>query len=224
MRKPGRLIVLEGIDGSGKSTHFQWLCRNLIQKKIPFQQLTFPQYQELSSTLVRMYLKSAFGAHPGDVNPYAASTFYAVDRYAAWKQKWGGWYQTGQLILSERYTTSNMVHQGSKLPPEERTAFFDWLSDFEYRKMGLPEPDLVVYLDIPVEMALQLLRAREAAAHTTGDIHETDTAYLTRCHETAQSAVQYGHWKTISCVDADGRLRSESAVQQNIWKAIQAYL
>ena len=148
----GRLIVIEGTDGSGKSTQFARLCQRAEAAGIPFQRLVFPQYQEESSALVRMYLGGEFGKHPEDVNAYAASSFYAVDRYASWKKVWQRWYERGGLVLTDRYTTSNAVHQGSKLPDEEKGPFFRWLADFEYRRLGLPEPEpraLSGYADRP---------------------------------------------------------------------------
>ena len=144
--KKGTLIVFEGTDGSGKSTQFKLLCDRLQTGGTPFRRLIFPQYQEPSSALLKMYLNGEFGSHPSDVNPYAASTFYAVDRYAAWKKDWGDDYRAGTLILSDRYTTSNAVHQGGKVSPADQPAFFDWLFDFEYHKLGLPEPDLATAL------------------------------------------------------------------------------
>lgn len=181
MRMEGKLIVLEGTDGSGKSTQFSLLCGRMEAEGRPFHRIVFPQYQEPSSALVRMYLGGEFGSSPSDVNPYAASTFYAVDRYAAWKKVWGRDYAAGKQILSDRYTTSNAVHQTGKLPESEWEDFLRWLFDFEYGKLGLPEPSLVLYLDMPTEQAVENLRRREGETHTTGDIHEVDTAYLARC-------------------------------------------
>ena len=149
----GKLIVFEGTDGSGKSTQFKLLCQRLDQEGVPFRRLVFPQYQEPSSALLRMYLNGEFGSHPSDVNPYAASTFYAVDRYASWKKVWGDYYQAGGLVLSDRYTTSNAVHQASKLPEDQWEGFFQWLFDFECSKLGLPFPDQVFYLDMPTQRA-----------------------------------------------------------------------
>ncbi len=218
--KKGTLIVFEGTDGSGKSTQFRLLCQRLSAEGRPFQKLVFPQYAEPSSALIRMYLGGEFGSHPSDVNPYAASTFYAVDRYAAWKKVWGEEYHAGGLILSDRYTTSNAVHQGGKLPPEEQPAFFDWLFDFEYRKLGLPQPDLVIYLDMPTEQSVKLLRSREAQTHTKGDIHEVDEAYLALCRQTALRAAEHYGWKRVSCVDASGSLRPVEEIQAEIWQEI----
>lgn len=217
--KRGRLIVLEGTDGSGKSTQFARLCQRAQEEDIPFRRLIFPQYQEESSALLRMYLGGEFGSRPEDVNAYAASTFFAVDRYASWKKVWQGWYESGGLVLADRYTTSNAVHQASKVSPQEREGFFQWLFDFEYRRLGLPEPDLVLYLDMPTDQAVAMLRQREAATHTQGDIHETDTAYLALCRQTAQQAAgQYG-WRRIPCLDQAGQLRGIEEIHREIWQA-----
>lgn len=222
--KKGRLIVIEGTDGSGKSTQFARLCQRIQQEGIPFQRLVFPQYEEESSALLRMYLRGEFGRRPEDVNPYAASSFYAVDRYASWKKVWQPWYTDGGLVLADRYTTSNAVHQGGKVPPDQRPAFFTWLADFEYRRLGLPEPDLVLYLDMPTPQAVALLRQREAATHTQGDIHETDSAYLALCRETARQAADRYGWRTVSCLDPAGTIRGIEEIHQEIWQAVRPLL
>lgn len=199
----GTLIVFEGTDGSGKSTQFARLCRRLEQEQADFRRLIFPQYREPSSALLRMYLNGEFGSHPSDVNPYAASTFYAVDRYASWKKVWGDYYRGGGLVLSDRYTTSNAVHQASKLPEGERQAFLDWLFDLEYGRMGLPAPDLVLYLDLPTEVSEKMLRHREQATATAADIHEQDGAYLRRCREGAREIARDLGWSVIDCAAGD---------------------
>lgn len=220
----GKLIVFEGTDGSGKSTQFKLLCQRLQGRGTRFQKLVFPQYSEPSSALLRMYLAGEFGSHPSDVNPYAASTFYAVDRYAAWKKVWGGYYEAGGLVLSDRYTTSNAVHQGGKLAEKDQPAFFDWLFDFEYRKLGLPQPDMVVYLDMPTEQSVRLLRARESQTHTKGDIHEVDTAYLALCRQTALRASEHYGWYRVSCVDGEGNIRPVEDIHAQIWGALEGLL
>ncbi|MBU5435646.1 thymidylate kinase [Pseudoflavonifractor sp. MSJ-37] len=220
----GKLIVFEGTDGSGKSTQFRRLCQHVKEAGVPFQKLVFPQYSEPSSALIRMYLGGEFGSHPSDVNAYAASTFYAVDRYASWKKVWGHWYREGGLVLSDRYSTSNAVHQACKLPPEEWEGFFHWLDDLEHEKLGLPRADLVFYLDMPTDRAVELLRSREAATHTTGDIHEVDTDYLALCRRTALAAVPVLDWQRISCVDAGGAVRSVDDIHQEIWQKASPFL
>lgn len=213
----GRLIVLEGTDGSGKSTQFGRLCQRLDGLNKEYQKLVFPQYSEPSSALIRMYLGGEFGTHPADVNPYAASAFYAVDRYASLKKVWGEYYRHGGLVLTDRYTTSNAVHQAVKCGPQERRAFLAWLDDFEYNKMGLPRPDLVCYLDMPTERAVELLRSRETATRTQADIHELDTGYLAACRDAALHAVRELGWKKISCLDSGGNLRAIEEIHEDIW-------
>lgn len=212
----GKLIVFEGTDGSGKSTQFKRLCARLEQEGVPFRRLVFPQYSEPSSALIRMYLGGEFGTHPSDVNAYAASAFYAVDRYASWKKDWQSFYEAGGLILADRYISSNAVHQACKLPVEEREAFFRWLDEFECDKLGLPRADLVLYMDMPTEKAVELLRAREAATHTHADIHEVDTDYLKRCRQTALAAADYYGWSKVPCTDETGRVRSVEDISAQI--------
>lgn len=214
---PGRLIVFEGTDGSGKSTQFARLCARVDDLGRGYQKLVFPQYDQPSSALIRMYLGGEFGTHPSDVNPYAASAFYAVDRYASLKKVWGDYYENGGLVLTDRYTTSNAVHQTVKCTPEERGDFLRWLDDFEHNKMGLPRPDLVLYLDMPTAQAVQLLRSREASTHTSADIHELDTGYLAACRDCALQAAQLLGWKVVPCVDSQGSLRSIEDIHQEIW-------
>lgn len=222
--KTGKLIVLEGTDGSGKSTQFKLLCSRLEAEGRPFQRLVFPQYQQPSSALIRMYLGGEFGSHPSDVNPYAASAFYAVDRYASWKKVWGDYYRNGGLVLSDRYTTSNAVHQTCKLPETGWEGFIRWLFDFECGKLGLPLPDLVLYLDMPTERAVDMLRQRERDTHTQGDIHETDSAYLATCRQAALEAAERYGWTKIPCLDQEGRLRRIDEIHQDIWQAVRPLL
>ena len=195
--KNGKLIVLEGIDGSGKSAQFRRLCARLEKDGIEYNHIVFPRYDQDSSSLIRMYLGGEFGTHPDDVNAYTASTFFAVDRFASYKKDWGSTYENGGIFLSDRYTTSNAVHQGSKLPEAELPDFFRWLSDLEYDKMGLPKPDLVLYLDVDIETSLARMRRREEKNHTHADIHEQDVDYLRRCLRTAECAAEYFGWTRI---------------------------
>ena len=218
--KKGTLIVIEGTDGVGKSTQFARLCQRLEEKGYPFRRLVFPRYDQESSALIRMYLSGAFGGKPGDVGPYAASAFYAVDRYASWKQDWQAHYEGGGLVLADRYTTSNAVHQTSKLEDTEQNAFLDWLEDFEYVKLGLPRPDRVLLLDVPTDRSEALLRRREADTHSQGDIHETDSAYLAACRQAAQKAADRWGWTRIPCLDEAGGLRSIEAIQEDVWQAV----
>ena len=216
----GKLIVIEGTDGSGKSTQFRLLSQRLAEEGVNFKHIVFPRYSEESSALIRMYLGGQFGTNPSDVNAYAASSFYAVDRYASYKMDWGNHYENGGMILSDRYTTSNAVHQASKEPAENRTAFWSWLYDFEYDKLGLPQPDLIIYLDVPTDFTEKLMRGRESATGTKADIHEKDMAYLATCRETGRAAAQFYGWSVINCVK-DGQMRSIEEIHAEIYDQVR---
>ncbi len=215
----GKLIVFEGTDGSGKSTQFSLLTKRLQAIGKEFRTMVFPQYSEQSSSLIRMYLGGEFGTRPADVNAYAASTFYAVDRFASYRKVWKSYYENGGIMLSDRYTTSNAVHQASKVAPEEREAFFHWLYDFEYAKMELPKPDLVIYLDVPTELTGQLMRKREAETNTNADIHEQHMDYLRLCRSTGLEAANYYGWNRIQCAK-DGKMRSIEDIHNEIFALV----
>ncbi len=215
----GKLIVLEGIDGSGKSSQYRRLCARMERDKIAYNHIVFPRYDKQSSALIRMYLGGHFGQHPSDVNAYAASTFYAVDRFASYRDDWGKIYEEGGLIISDRYTTSNAVHQGCKLSDEQLPGFFSWLADLEYTKMGLPEPDLVIYLDVDIETSLRRMKHRQEGTNTKADIHEKDVEYLKRCLHTAEKAAEHYGWKRIPFMK-DGLEREADEKNDEIYSVI----
>lgn len=219
----GKLIVIEGTDGSGKSTQFRLLTDRLESEQVKFQKLVFPQYSEPSSALIRMYLGGEFGKSPSDVNAYAASAFYSVDRYASYRKVWGKWYENGGLVVSDRYTTSNAVHQASKEPEDKREDFLNWLYDFEYDKLGLPRPDLVIYLDVPTDFTEKMLRHRETETHTHADIHEQDMQYLATCRRMGRAAAEHYGWTVIRCV-RDGAMRSMEDIHEEIYRHVAACL
>lgn len=219
----GKLIVIEGTDGSGKSTQFRLLTGRLESEQVKFQKLVFPQYSEPSSALIRMYLGGEFGKSPSDVNAYAASAFYSVDRYASYRKVWGKWYEEGGLVVSDRYTTSNAVHQTSKEPENKREDFLNWLYDFEYDKLGLPRPDLVIYLDVPTDFTEKMLRHRETETHTQADIHEQDMQYLATCRRMGRAAAEHYGWTVIRCV-RDGAMRSMEDIHEEIYRHVAACL
>ncbi len=214
------LIVIEGTDGSGKSTQAQLACQALTQMGVDFKRLTFPRYQDDSSMLVRMYLRGDFGTHPEDVNPYAASTFYAADRYASFKTDWQWDWEQGRVIFCDRYTTSNAVHQSSKLPEAQLRPFTDWLFDYEYRLLGLPEPTCVIFLDMPPEVSFRMLEKRQGE---TGDIHELDHDYLVRCHHRALAVCRQYGWHRVSCAES-GKVRPVEDIHREICGLIRAEL
>lgn len=223
MAEKGKLIVLEGIDGSGKSAQYRRLCTRLELEGIPFRSVVFPRYDQESSALIRMYLGGAFGDSPSDVNANAASIFYAVDRYASYMTDWGDYYRNGGLILSDRYTTSNAVHQGAKLPETELPAFFDWLYDLEYVKLGLPKPDLIIYLEVDVETSMERMRHRQEKTHTKADIHEKDVTYLEACLRTGERAAEHYDWKRVD-FRQNGEIRALDEKHEEIFSVVKTIL
>lgn len=211
----GKMIVLDGLDGSGKSTQFEMVDRELERLGLPHLAISFPDYQKPSSALVRMYLDGEFSKSPDDVNAYAASSFYAVDRYASYKLYWESAYQEGSLILSSRYTTSNAIHQMGKLPVEEWRSFLLWLQEYEYDRLGLPRPDRVIFLDMPLEVSQDLLMRRYQGKEERKDIHEADRSYLARCRQSALFAASEMGWNLISCAE-EGRLLSKERIFEKI--------
>lgn len=215
----GKLIVLEGTDGSGKATQARLLAQHLAREGRAFREIDFPRYGNPFAEPAKLYLDGALGAHAGDVNAYAASVLFAVDRFASYKEDWGGAYEAGELILANRYTTSNAVHQASKLPTGEREAYLRWLFDLEYHRMGLPAPDLVIYLDLPTELSEAMLRKRQQATGTHADIHEQDEDYLRACRDNARSIARQLGWTVVRC-DRDGTVRPPEDIHREIWDLV----
>lgn len=199
----GKLIVFEGTDGSGKATQARMMCQYLQAQGVPYQEIDFPRYGNPFAEPANLYLHGALGKEAGDVNAYASSVLFAVDRLASYKEDWGAFYESGGVIIANRYTTSNAVHQASKLPDGERQEFLDWLFDLEYHRLGLPKPDLVLYLDMPTELSEKMMRHREQETSTKADIHEQDSAYLRRCRESARQIVTDCGWVVVDCSAGD---------------------
>ena len=199
----GKLISMEGLDGSGKATQTELLCSELSRRGVLLRRVSFPDYAEPSSALAKMYLDGEFGSDPNAVNAYAASSFYSVDRYASFQRFWRKDYRSGALIIADRYTTSNIVFQLSKLPKSQWESFIVWLEDFEYGKLGLPKPDLTIYLDMPPEVSQKLLKNRYHGDENKRDIHESNTFYLSACRESAEFAAERLNWKVINCADGE---------------------
>lgn len=214
----GTLIVLEGIDGSGKETQASLLEKKLEEKGREVMHISFPDYESPSSALVKMYLKGDFGKNPEDVNPYAASLFYAVDRFASYRMKWKDFYQKGGIIIADRYTTSNMVHQMTKYEDKKaRKDFLSWLEKTEYEELELPVPDLVILLDIPLRVSENLVKER-ARQGGSMDIHEQHLDYLRKCHDAYQELVSLYGWKRIPCTE-EGKLRTIEDIGKDVEKA-----
>ena len=220
----GKLIIIEAGDGSGKATQTRALYEHLLADGHRVHRIEFPDYEADSSMLVRMYLRGDFGGHAEDVNAFAASTFFAVDRYASFRMKWKKFYDAGDIILADRYTTSNMVHQAVKLTDaKERDEFLDWLWDLEFTKMGLPVPDRVVFLNMDPAIADRLIAARAQETGQAKDIHEKDADYLHRCHQAYVVLAQKYGWSQVKC-DQAGQLCSIEAIHAEVYQAIREIL
>ena len=195
----GQLIVIEGLDGSGKATQANRLLEALAAQGKQVRKVSFPNYASDASAPIRMYLAGEFGKDPSAVNAYAASTFFAVDRYASFKKDWAEFYENGGIIIADRYTTSNAIHQCSKLPEAQWDSFLTWLFDFEFNKLGLPSPDAVIYLDMDVAVSQKLIEERCKDKNIKKDIHEADVEYLKKCREAAHYCADKLGWKIMKC-------------------------
>ncbi len=221
----GFLIAVDGVDASGKQTQTELLLKRL-EAEYDIRLISFPAYDNPSSTLVKMYLGGEFGTKPEDVNAYAASTFFASDRYATYKTDWGKDYESGKLIIADRYVSSNMIHQAGKIEDlEEKKEFLDWLFDLEYKKLALPEPDITVFLDMPPEWGAKLMkeRANKITGESQKDIHESDSAYLKKSYDNALFAAKQYNWDIISCVNENG-IRSIEDIHEEIYSKVKKYI
>ncbi len=219
----GKLIIIEGSDGSGKATQAGKLYDRLVEEGYKIMKVEFPDYKSESSALVKMYLRGDFGSSAGDVNAYAASTFYAVDRFASYKKDWEKFYLDGGIIISDRYTTSNMVHQAAKIKDEdEKNKYLDWLWNLEFELMGLPVPDEVVFLDMPPEYSRKLMHQRnnKITGEASKDIHESDYEFLNNSYKNSCALAEKYGWKKISCVDGC-EIKSIEDIHEEIYDIIK---
>ncbi len=214
------LIVIEGLDGSGKATNAALLRDRLEACGKAARKISFPDYESDSSALVKMYLSGRFGDSPDSVNAYAASAFYAVDRYAGFKLDWGAALADGAWVIADRYTTSNAVHQCSKLPPDRWDGYLDWLYDFEFEKLGLPKPDAVIYIDIPREISEKLLENRYGGDEGKKDIHEKDAGYLEKSRAAALYAAKKLGWRVFRPA-CGGAMPPREQVAERIFEIIK---
>lgn len=221
----GHLIIIEGGDGSGKATQTELLRRRLADDGQSVKAVSYPDYDSESSALVKMYLRGDFGTDADTINPYAASAFYAVDRIASYELKWKRVFKAGGIVLADRYTTSNMLYQMIKIPGKaDQDAYLDWLWDFEFKKLGLPEPDAVILLDVPLEVTERLMSERTGkTGGTTGDIHEKDREFLRKCHAAYVGlAAKYG-WYKVDCT-REGVLRSPLAIHEDVYALVKGLI
>lgn len=215
----GFFIDLEGLDGSGKTTQTELICKRLQQDGIDFTRIKLPDYDSDSSILVRKYLAGDFGKNAGDVNAYAASVLYAADRFASYTEKWGEDYRSGKLIFADRYTPANALYQMTKLDKSEWDPFLHWLFDFEYNKIGIPAPDKVIFLDMPVEVSQKLMTARYGGDESKKDVHEANVEFLNACREAALYAADKYGWNVIKCAE-NGEPLSIEAINDKVYELV----
>ncbi len=213
-----KIIVIEGLDGSGKATQTKILEETLLNMGRRVRRLEFPDYKNPSSSLVKMYLGGEFGDNPEDVNAYAASAFYAVDRVASFLQFWKKDFEQGTVILSDRYATSNIIYQMSKTDKSEWDNFIEWQNDFEYKKLGLPKPDNVIYLDVEPEVSQRLMEKRYNGDISKKDLHEKNFGFLLECRKCALYAVEKCGWNVINCCE-NGEIKPIEKIAEEIKEA-----
>lgn len=222
----GTLIIIEGGDGSGKATQTKALAERLSREGYNVRTVSFPNYDSPAAMPVKMYLAGDFGHKPSDVNPFVASTLYAVDRFASYRMEWEDFYKSGGIILADRYTTSNMIHQMVKYEDaKERQQFLSWLEDLEFVKFGLPRPDCVCLLDMPLKTSEALMKDRvHKTGGATGDIHEHDHEYLRRVHGAYDELVQTYEWQRVPCANEAGDLRSIEEIHEDVYDVVKPFL
>ncbi len=218
----GKLIVIEsGTDASGKATQTETLFSRLKVEGIPVHKVEYPDYKSKSSALIKMYLNGEFGEQAETTNPYAVSTFFSVDRYASYKKEWQELYREGKIIIADRYTTSNMVHQGAKYDNvDRRQEYLQWLYDLEFNKFKLPVPDCVIFLKMPPEISNELMNKRRLKKKNNKDIHELDYDYQLKSYKTACWLAEKYNWKIVNCAEK-GKLKSIEIIHQQIYKIVK---
>ena len=216
-------VVLEGLDGCGKTTQTELVCKRFEADGIDYKKIKLPDYESESSILVRKYLAGDFGKNANDVNPYATSVLYAADRFASYTEKWKNDYLAGKLIFADRYTPANAIYQMTKLSKPQWDEYLDWLFDFEYNKIGIPEPDKVIFLDMPIEVSQKLLSHRYGGNEDKKDIHERDTEYLAKCRKAAVFTAKYSNWHIIPC-SQNNEARSIEAIANDVLCAVKEVL
>lgn len=216
----GKLCVIDGLDGCGKSTQLEQVRKRIAAMGVDFREISFPDYAQPSSALVKQYLAGEFGE---DASPFAASSFYAVDRYASFQKFWKEDYEAGKLIVAARYTTSNAIYQLARSPRETWDAFLDWMEDYEYEKLGLPRPDAVCFLDMPLAVSQRLMTERYDGDESKKDLHERNVKFLETCREAALYAAKRWNWTVIPCGEGDTPFSIET-VTESLMKWLKPFV
>lgn len=216
-----KLIAIDGLDGSGKETQSKCLAKYLTEKGKKVRLLSFPTYDGKGSAFVDMYLKGQLGKNPEDTNAYAASVFFTLDRYYSFRTDWSKDYaEKDTYIIANRYTSANAVHQLSKLPRDMWDGFLEWLWDFEFKKIGLPAPDSVIYLEMKPEVSMSLIDSRSQKTGREKDIHESDRNHLVNSYKAALYSSEKLGWKIIHCCDENSNLKPIKDISEDIIAAL----
>lgn len=222
----GKLIVIEGTDSSGKETQTKRLYEKLKKVVKDVRKISFPNYGSPACEPVKMYLAGLFGKDALKINPYPISTMFAIDRYASYKMEWENFYNVGGIVITDRYTTSNMIHQASKIESEDKKReYLEWLEDLEYNKIGIPKPDLIIFLNMPTEIAVKLMQERKnkITGEEQKDIHEKDFLYLKKSYENACSIAKKQNWQEIKCMEGE-RLKTIDEIEKEIFSLVEKIL
>ena len=221
------LISIEGTDSSGKQTQAKMLYDYFLEKGMNVRQISFPDYKSDSSALVKMYLNGDFGKEPGDVSAQVASIFFTCDRFASFRTSWKKYYDQGDIIISDRYTSSNIINQASKIENyDERLKFIDWIENMEYSVFVIPEPDITIFLNMPYEKSLELMKNRnnKISGEKSKDIHESNRDYLKKSYENAVDICNRLSWNKIDCVGSDGNIKTPEAIHEEIAKTVEGIM
>lgn len=218
-----KFIAIEGLDGSGKETQTNLLYEKLKERQNNVLKLSFPDYKSKSSDLVKMYLSGEISQNADEINAYAASSFYSADRYISFIKNWKKQYEAGSIILTDRYTTSNQIYQTAKLPKQNWKEFIEWIEDFEYKKLSLPSPDLVIFLNVPVEISQQLMLKRYSGDEAKKDIYESNVEFLKKCHASAMYCAEKLNWQVINCAE-NNKLKKIDEIHSNVIKIVGDFL
>lgn len=216
----GKLIAIEGLDGSGKHTQSLLLSDRLTLLGYQNKFISFPDYNSPSSSLVKMYLNSELGSDPRDVNAYASASFFAVDRYASYMRTWKKYYSSGSIIISDRYTTSNLVYQTAKLSPDKREGFINWIYDYEYNKLGLPKPSIVIYLNVALNLSQSLIDNRYKGTNNKKDMHESNVMFLKECESISKYVCKKENWRIVNC-GTEEKMKSKQEIHEEIFKILK---
>lgn len=214
-----RLIVIEGLDGGGKTTQLE-----LLKKEYPnFRFITFPNYNSPSGEIVTDYLQGKYREDDKSVSAFTASCFYAVDRYISFKTDWGKDFYEGETVISARYVSSNAMYQMTKLPKERWDEYMNWLFDLEYNKFGMPKPFGTIFLDMPVEVSRKLLLKRYGGDSSKMDLHESNINFMRDCRRAAHYVAEKEGWSIIDCA-GDGEALPIDVIHRSVKNKIEELL